>query len=58
MSKFQCSDLGLSCDFVATGNTVDEVKQKALTHASQKHPDIIQSQGRSQVEKLVVSKIK
>ena len=27
MFKFGCKDAGVECDFVATGNTVEEVKQ-------------------------------
>ena len=28
MKEFACKDLGIDCSFVATGNTVDEVKKE------------------------------
>jgi len=31
--QFACRDMGMDCDFVATGSTVDEVKAKAMAHA-------------------------
>jgi len=41
--QLACRDLGMDCDFVATGNTVDEVKRKAMAHALEKHADVLKS---------------
>ncbi len=38
----RCSDVGVDCDFEARGATVEEVIEKARTHAREGHgfPDI------------------
>jgi len=33
MKQLSCKDMGTNCDFVATGNTADEVKKKMMDHA-------------------------
>lgn len=40
--KLACRDVGVDCDFVARGNTVEEILQKARAHARKDHgfPDI------------------
>ena len=43
MKSLACKDLGMQCDFVATGNTVEEVKQKAMVHAQKVHADILKT---------------
>jgi len=60
MKTFKCRDLEMDCDFVATGNTVEEVKQKAFEHAGKVHADLLKSMSTQQMadmEKAVVSKI-
>jgi predicted small metal-binding protein len=37
MRDFHCRDAGMQCDFVARGNTDDEVLQQAGRHAQQAH---------------------
>ena len=37
MKELGCRDLGIKCDFVATGKTVDEVLKKAAAHARKDH---------------------
>ena len=37
MRDFHCSDAGMKCDFVAKGNTDDEVLKQAGQHAQQAH---------------------
>ena len=39
--QLECRDLGMDCDFVATGSTVDEVK--AMAHAQIVHADILKT---------------
>jgi len=33
--------MGTNCDFVATGNTADEVKKKMMDHAMMEHKDMM-----------------
>ena len=37
MKALECRDLGSDCDFKATGETVEEVLQKAGQHAAEAH---------------------
>ena len=37
MRDFHCSDAGMKCDFVAKGNSDDEVLKQAGSHAQQAH---------------------
>lgn len=52
MLKFACKDAGVECNFVATGNTVEEVKQAAFAHAGVVHKDILQSMTKEQLDEL------
>ncbi len=61
MYKFDCKDMGMQCNFSATGQTVDEVKNKAVQHAQQVHADMLKGMSPQQVDDLVkaiVDKIK
>jgi predicted small metal-binding protein len=33
----RCKDIGVACDFVARGKTVEEVLKKAAEHAKKEH---------------------
>lgn len=52
MLKFACKDAGMECTFVATGNSVEEVKQSAFAHAEVVHKDILKSMTPEQLEGL------
>ncbi len=44
MSNFElgCRDLGgMDCNFVAKGNTVEEVKKNLYKHAGEEHKDVL-----------------
>ena len=43
MLKFACKDTGVDCDFVAAGETVEEIKEKAFAHAGVVHAEILNS---------------
>jgi predicted small metal-binding protein len=43
MPQLECRELGVDCDEVITGATAEEVKQKALAHAQEKHADVLAS---------------
>jgi predicted small metal-binding protein len=52
MLKFACKDTGVDCDFVATGDTAEEVKEKAFAHAGVVHADILKSMTEEQLAEL------
>jgi predicted small metal-binding protein len=37
MKDFHCRDAGMNCDFVARGNTNDEILRQAKNHAETTH---------------------
>ena len=44
MKSLSCKDLSrMDCNFTATGNSADEVKQALFTHAQSVHPDVLSS---------------
>ena len=52
MLKFACKDAGVDCDFVATGETAEEVKENAFAHAEVAHADILKSMSQEQLAEL------
>ena len=52
MLKFSCKDLGMDCDFVATGETVEEVKQKAFAHAGVVHAEMMKGMNEAELAQL------
>ena len=58
MLKFSCKDLGMDCDFVATGATAEEVKQKAFAHAGVVHADVMKTMNQAELAKAVEANIK
>ena len=44
MKNMSCKDLGgMDCDFVASTNSPDEVKEKMYSHAAESHADVLKS---------------
>jgi predicted small metal-binding protein len=43
MYSFACRDMGMDCDEVITGGTAEEVAQKAMAHAQEKHADVLKT---------------
>ena len=43
MEKFACKNLGIDCDFVATGETKEEVMKMAMAHGSVVHADLMKN---------------
>ncbi len=62
MPKLACRDMGIDCEHVMTGATVAEVKQKAMAHAREVHPEVLKSMSSpaqmAEMDKLMESKIK
>jgi predicted small metal-binding protein len=52
MLKFACKDAGMDCDYIATGESVEEVKQKAFAHAGVVHAEIMKSMNQEQIADL------
>ena len=55
MLKFACKDVGLECDFVATGSTAEEVKQKAFAHAGVVHADMLKGMSQDELAQLTTA---
>jgi len=61
MLKFACKDVGMECDFVATGTTAAEVTEKAFAHAGVVHADMLKKMNEAemaQMTKMVAASIK
>ncbi len=52
MLKFACKDVGVDCDYVATGETVEAVKENAFAHAGIVHAEILKSMSQEQLAEL------
>lgn len=39
MKTISDKDLGIECDFIASGDTTDEVVQEATAHIKSEHPE-------------------
>jgi predicted small metal-binding protein len=53
LKTFACKDLGMDCSFVASGSTVEEVKEKAIAHAQVVHIDMLATMTPAQMNDLV-----
>ena len=49
MEKFACKDLGMECDFVATGATKEEVLKMAMEHGGAVHADMMKGMTEQQM---------
>ncbi len=49
MEKFACKNLGLDCDFVATGATKEKVVKLAMEHGSVAHADLMKGMNQKQM---------
>ncbi|MCI0520221.1 MAG: DUF1059 domain-containing protein [Chloroflexi bacterium] len=62
MPDFACRDLGMDCNQVVHGATMEEVKQKAFDHAREIHAEMFQSMNTpeqlAQVERIIEAKIR
>ena len=52
MLKFACKDVGVDCDYIATGETVEAVKRNAFAHAGVVHAEILKSMSQEQMAEL------
>ncbi len=49
MEKFACKNLGIDCDFVATGATKEEVLKKAMEHGGTVHAGLMKDMTKEQM---------
>ncbi|HEY3311454.1 MAG TPA: DUF1059 domain-containing protein [Anaerolineales bacterium] len=49
MMQFACKNLGIDCNFVATGATTDEVYKAAVTHGNKVHADLMKNMTKEQM---------
>jgi predicted small metal-binding protein len=52
MLKYACRDLGVDCDFVTTGATAEEVKEKVFAHAGVVHADMMKAMNADELAQL------
>lgn len=53
MKSMSCADLGgMDCNFKATGQSADEVKQAMFAHAEEQHPDVLKSMTPQQMQEI------
>ncbi len=61
MHKLKCRDLGMDCDHVVTGESVQEVSDKAMQHAREVHMDVLRTMSSPEqmaaMQELLLSKI-
>lgn len=52
MLNFECKNLGTNCSYIATGNTVEDVKKNAIEHAQKVHNDLLAKMTPQQIEDM------
>jgi len=52
MLKFECKNLGTNCSYIATGNTVEDVKKNAVNHAQTVHKDLLAKMTPQQIDDM------
>jgi predicted small metal-binding protein len=60
MLKFECKDLGTKCNYVASGNTIDEVKKDTLGHVQYVHKywfAVLSPQQKVEVDKTLTTRL-
>ncbi len=55
MLKFACRDLGVDCNFVATGESVEEVKKQAFEHAGVVHADMLKAMSEDEQAQMIAA---
>lgn len=61
MKTLSCRDMGGDCNFVAQGNSNEEVVKMMMSHAMQAHPEKLKSMGNvspEEMNQMMMSKMK
>jgi predicted small metal-binding protein len=53
--KFSCKDVGVDCNFVATGETAEDVKEKAFAHAGVVHAAMLKNMNEDELAQLTLA---
>lgn len=53
MYTLSCRDAGVDCDFVAKGETMDEVLETGMDHVKKTHPEKVKEMESMPKEKLL-----
>jgi len=53
MKTLACKDMGSNCDFVAKGNTVEEVKSNMMNHVKMEHKDMMDNMSSKEKEDMM-----
>jgi predicted small metal-binding protein len=55
MFRYGCRDLGVDCDYVITGTTFEEVKEKVFAHAGVVHAEMLKGMSQDQLAQLTTA---
>ena len=55
MFKYGCRDVGVDCDYVVTGATFEEVKEKVFAHAGVVHADMLKGMSQEELGQLTTA---
>ena len=62
MLQLACRDLGMDCDHVVHGESVSDVKQKAMVHATEVHAEVLKTMSSPEqlaaMDQLIEAKIR
>jgi len=59
MKTLSCKDLGtMECDFVAKGETEDEVVNSMMEHAKEMHPEKVGAMPEEEMKNMMKSQVK
>lgn len=62
MKTLACSDMGLTCPFVAKGETVEDVVAQLAKHGNENHPEEVKvmkaQNSEEELNKIMASKVK
>lgn len=53
MKTLACRDMGADCDFVAKGNTAEEVKSNMMNHVKMEHKDMMDKMSGKDKEEMM-----
>ena len=52
MFRYACRDLGVDCDYVVSGATAEEVKEKVFAHAGVVHAEMLKGMTKDELAQL------
>ncbi len=55
MYKYACRDLGVDCDYVVSGETTEEVKEKVFAHAGVVHAEMLKAMNKDEIAQMTIA---